>query len=80
MKIVKSCGNEAEIKSGLPLPRLISQGTIFRYDSLVSGPYLKVPGGFVDFYESRYYPDTSFPTKFGNYVELKDAYLVTGEK
>ena len=79
MRIQKSCGDK-EVKPEFPSPRAIKPGTIFRYDNLTSGPYLGLTRGFVDLTLNNFYPDESLPIKFSAYLELKDAYLVTGEK
>ena len=80
MKIKKSCEDKVEAKPEFPAPKSIRPGTVFRYDNLGSGPYIKLHSGFVDLSSNLSFPEASFPLKFSNYVELKDAYLVTGEK
>ena len=76
MKIVKSC-----LKQEVAAPRTLSMvpiGTIFRYNELSYGPYLRLAQGMLDLSNNCYTPTSEI--NFSKYVPLPNAYLVTGEE
>ena len=80
MKIVKSCLKQQE--ATIPTPKTLIEvpiGTIFRYNELSCGPYLRIKQGTVDLNLNKYYTDGGTVVIF-RYVPLSNAYLVTGEE
>lgn len=81
MKIEKSC-------NPIPAPfysntAQIPAGTVFRFNSLTAGPYLKVVNGVVDLVHNMVYADAgghSLSTAITRLVILDKARVVTGEE
>ena len=80
MKIVKSCPKQEEVAAASPKTlQDVPIGTIFRYNDLGCGPYLRVNQGVISLDRNTYYADSG-PVIFTRYVPLPNAYLVTGEQ
>ena len=78
MKIVKSCLKQ-EVAATPTTLQTIPIGTIFRYNDLDCGPYLRLVYATLDLSTNEYTVDSG-TVRLNSYVSLPNAYLVTGEK
>jgi len=74
MRIQQKC--EDKLTSSTVEITAVAIGTVFRYGSHASGPYLRISGGFVDLAMNMYHPYPYSVFSFNNYLVLPNARVV----